>query len=213
MFFSLVRLSGIIIIIIIIICLIVTSFITASAEDWSTWRGNAQRTAVTSEQLAPELHLQWTHSLGKLTPAWPEDPRIQFDAHYEPVVAGKTLYVGSSRNDSVTAIDLARGFRKWIYYTNGPVRFAPIISGGNVYFGADDGYFYCLNSEDGSLRWKFRAAPNNRKVLANDRLCSVWPIRGGAVLADGKIYFTCGVWPFEGTFLYTLEGVLKINSS
>ena len=178
---------------------------TASAEDWSTWRGNAQRTAITSEQLASNLYLQWTHSLGKLTPAWPEDPRLQFDAHYEPVIVGNTLFVGSSRNDSVTSIDLSTGIQKWRFYANGPVRFAPIVSEKNVYFGADDGYFYCLNSEDGSLRWKFRAAPNNRKVLANDRLCSVWPIRGGAVLADGKIYFTCGVWPFEGTFLYTLD--------
>ena len=179
--------------------------VTASAEDWATWRGNAQRTAVTSEQLAPKLHLQWTHSLGKTTLAWPEDPRLQFDAHYEPVIAGETLFVGSSRSDSVTAIDLSRGLRKWIFYANGPVRFAPIVSGKNLYFGSDDGFFYCLNPEDGSLRWKFRAAPNNRKVLANDRLCSLWPMRGGPVLANGKIYFTCGVWPFEGTFLYTLD--------
>ncbi len=175
------------------------------AEDWPTWRGNAQRTAVTSEELAPKLYLQWSHSLGKLTPAWPEDPRIQFDAHYEPVIAGNTLFVGSSKTDSITAIELFTGLQKWKFYANGPVRFAPVVSGENLFFGADDGFFYCLNSEDGSLRWKFRAAPNDRKILANGRLSSVWPIRGGAVLADGKIYFTCGVWPFEGTFLYTLD--------
>ncbi|WP_298869389.1 PQQ-binding-like beta-propeller repeat protein [uncultured Gimesia sp.] len=175
------------------------------AEDWPTWRNNAQRTAVTSEQLANSLNLQWSRQLGPLTPAWPEDPRIQFDAHYEPVVVGQTLFVGSSRNDSVTAIDLSTGAQKWRFYANGPVRFAPIIFENNVYFAADDGHFYCLNSDDGKLKWKFRAAPNGRKALANGRLSSVWPIRGGAVLSEGKIYFTCGVWPFEGTFLYTLD--------
>ncbi|MFH1300669.1 MAG: PQQ-binding-like beta-propeller repeat protein [Planctomycetota bacterium] len=177
----------------------------AIAADWPTWRNNAQRTAVTSEQLPNSLNLQWARELGALKPAWPEDPRIQFDAHYEPVIAGQTLFVGSSRNDSVTAFDLSTGKQKWRFYANGPVRFAPLVSGKNVYFSADDGHFYCLNSDDGSLRWKFQAAPNHRKALANERLASVWPIRGGAVLSDGKIYFTCGVWPFEGTFLYTLD--------
>ncbi|QDU06703.1 PQQ-binding-like beta-propeller repeat protein [Gimesia aquarii] len=177
----------------------------AQAEDWPTWRKNAQRTAVTSEQLPDALHLQWSRDLGPLKPAWPEDPRIQFDAHYEPVIVGQTLFVGSSRNDSVRAFDLSNGKQKWNFYANGPVRFAPIVAGKNVYFAADDGHFYCLNADDGTLRWKFRAAPNNRKALANERLSSVWPIRGGAVLSDGKIYFTCGVWPFEGTFLYTLD--------
>lgn len=175
------------------------------AEDWSAWRKDAQRTATTSEQLPEQLQLQWSRQLGPLQPAWPEDPRIQFDAHYEPVISGQTLYVGSARNDSVSAFDLATGQQKWRYYANGPVRFAPIISGQNVYFTADDGCFYCLNTADGTLRWKFQAAPNARKALANGRLASVWPIRGGAVLSEGKIYFTCGVWPFEGTFLYTLD--------
>ncbi len=181
-----------------------TSSITL-AEDWSTWRNNAGRTATTSEQLAKTLHLQWSRQLGKLKPAWIEDPRIQFDAHYEPVIAGQTLFVGSSHNDSVTAIDLTTGAKKWRFYTDGPVRFAPVVSGNYLYFSSDDGCFYCLNSSDGSLKWKFRAAPNDRKALANERLSSVWPIRGGAVLSDGKIYFTCGVWPFEGNFLYTLD--------
>ncbi len=178
---------------------------TSSGEDWPMWRKDAGRTAATSEQLAEKLHLQWSRQLGALKPAWTEDARIQFDAHYEPVIGGQTLFVGSSRNDSVTALDLSTGERKWRFYANGPVRFAPIVAGENLYVSSDDGHFYCLNSSDGTLQWKFRAAPNNRKALANERLSSVWPIRGGPVLDNGKIYFTCGVWPFEGTFLYTLD--------
>jgi outer membrane protein assembly factor BamB len=178
---------------------------SAAAEDWPTWRKDARRTATTDEQLAKDLHLQWRRQLKPLKPAWPEDPRIQFDAHYEPVIAGQTLFVSSSRNDSVSAFDLKTGQQQWQFFANGPVRFAPLVSGKNVYFSADDGCFYCLNTADGKLNWKFQAAPNARKALANERLSSVWPIRGGAVLSEGKIYFTCGVWPFEGTFLYTLD--------
>ncbi len=178
---------------------------STQAEDWPTWRNTPDRTAVTTEELPSSFHLQWRRELGALKPAWPEDARLQFDAQYEPVIVDQTLYVSSSRNDSVSAIDLTNGQLKWRFHANGPVRFAPLVSGGQLYFGADDGYFYCLNAENGTLKWSFRAAPNDRKVLANGRLCSVWPVRGGPVLANESIYFTCGVWPFEGTFLYRFD--------
>ena len=176
-----------------------------SAGDWPMWRSDANRSASTAEQLPATLHLQWTRQYEPLKPAWPEDPRIHFDATYEPIILGSTMLISSSRNDSVTALETRTGEEKWRFYTNGPVRFAPVAADKRVYFGADDGYFYCLNADDGKLVWKFSAAPSNRKVLGNERLTSVWPMRGGPVLADGQIHFTVGVWPFEGTFLYTLD--------
>lgn len=173
--------------------------------DWPTWRFDAQRSAATTEQLPAQLHPQWTLELPALKPAWPEDPRLHFDASYEPVAAGTTLFYGSSRNDSVTAVDLRTGELKWRFYTDGPVRFAPVVSDGLVYFAADDGHLYCVNADVGSLIWKFQAAPNKRRVIGNERLISVWPVRGGPVLTDGRIHFTAGVWPFEGTFLYSVD--------
>ena len=100
-----------------------------NAADWPTWRSDAQRSAATTEQLADQLHLQWTLELPPLKPAWPEDPRLHFDGTYEPVIAGTTLYYGSSRNDSVTAVDLVTGEDRWRFFTDGPVRFAPLVSG------------------------------------------------------------------------------------
>ncbi len=177
----------------------------SQAADWPAWRGDAGRTATTDEVLPEKLQLQWWRQYPALTPAWPEDPRIQFDANYEPIVVGGTMYVGSSHNDSVTALDTRTGRDKWKFYAEGPVRFAPLAAEGRVYFGSDDGFFYCIDGTNGKLVWKFQAAPTNRKVLGNDRLSSVWPIRGGAVLVDGTIWFTTGIWPFEGTFLYGLD--------
>jgi outer membrane protein assembly factor BamB len=178
---------------------------TGHAADWPTWRSDANRSASTTEQLADELQLQWTLELPRLQPAWPEDPRLHFDATYEPVVAGTTLYYGSSQNDSVTAVDLVTGNDRWRFFADGPVRFAPLISDGKVYFAADDGSLYCLTAETGELLWRFRAAPNDRRAIGNERLISVWPVRGGPVLVDGRIHFTAGVWPFEGTLLYTVD--------
>jgi hypothetical protein len=39
-------------------------------------------------------------------------------------------------------------------------------------------------------------------LLGNQRLISVWPIRGGPVAKGGRVYFAAGVWPLEGTFVF-----------
>lgn len=115
------------------------------------------------------------------------------------------MIVASSQNDSVAAYSTETGEEKWRFFANGPVRLAPVADKGRAYFGSDDGYVYCLQVTNGSLLWKFRAAVGERRVIGNERLIPVWPVRGGLVLDQGKLTFTVGVWPFEGTFLYTLD--------
>jgi outer membrane protein assembly factor BamB len=186
-------------------CIILTAATAADAADWPAWRHDANRSAATTQQLNESLNLQWSRHLPASEPAWPEDPRLQFDASYEPVVMGDTLFVGSASNDSITAYDTGTGNQKWRFFANGPVRFAPLCSDGRVYFGADDGIFYCLNGDTGKQVWAIKTAPANRKVVGNGRLISVWPMRGGPVLLDGQIHFTVGVWPFEGNFHCTVD--------
>ncbi|MFC1795029.1 hypothetical protein ACFL3Q_15750, partial [Planctomycetota bacterium] len=66
------------------------------ADDWPMWRYNAQRCAASPEMLPAELNLQWIRKLAPPKPAWPaSQDRLQFDTSYEPVVAGKTVFVGS----------------------------------------------------------------------------------------------------------------------
>ena len=178
---------------------------TSAAADWPAWRYNAARSATSPDAIPETLSLQWIRQLAPPKPAWPEDPRLVFDGSYEPIVVGETLFLGSAQNDSVTAFDTHTGAERWKFFAEGPVRFAPVSSENRVYFGSDDGCIYCLANESGKLLWKFKAAPAARRVIGNDRMSSVLPIRGGPVLADGKLYFTVGVWPFEGTFLYWLD--------
>ncbi len=178
---------------------------TASfAEDWSMWRFDAGRTAVSTTELPDSLELKWVRHLPVVTPAF-HNPRLQFDAGYEPIVAGGQMLIASSQTDSVTAYDTATGSETWTFTTNGPVRCAPAVWNESVCFGSDDGYLYCLELKTGNLRWKFRAVPSDRRLLGNQRLISVWPIRGGPVVDDGKVYFAAGVWPFEGVFVYSLD--------
>lgn len=130
---------------------------------------------------------------------------MQFDAAYVPVVAGKTLYLGSAHDDSVVALDTASGAEKWRFVTDGPVRFAPLVWEERVYFASDDGYLYCVSADTGRLRWKFRGGPSERRILGNGRLISTWPARGAPVLADGQITFAASIWPFMGIFIHTLD--------
>ncbi|HYE99704.1 MAG TPA: PQQ-binding-like beta-propeller repeat protein [Planctomycetota bacterium] len=172
--------------------------------DWPMWRRDAGRTARSPASLPEPLHLQWSRALPPLTPAF-RNPRLQFDRGYEPVVAGKTLFVGSSRTDAVVALDTDTGRETWRFTTDGPVRFAPAVRRDRVFVGSDDGHLYCLDAASGARVWSFRAVPSNRKVLGNGRLISVWPVRGGPVVADDRVYFAAGVWPMEGVFVYALD--------
>jgi outer membrane protein assembly factor BamB len=173
--------------------------------DWPTWRGDAGRTAYTSDALSDKLHLQWVRRLPPQVPAWKDEEAMQFDRSYEPVVAGDTLFLGSTLNDSVTAYDLGSGAEKWRFYTDGPVRVTPAVWKDRLLVVSDDGCLYCLGAADGKLQWRFRGGPRDRRLLGNERLISAWPARGGPAVADGTVYFAVGVWPFMGTFVHALD--------
>ena len=177
---------------------------SSPAADWPQWRFDAARSAASPEVLPERLQVRWLRKLPPLAPAY-HSPRLQFDRGYEPIAAAGKVFVGSSRNDRMTAYDADSGEEAWRFYAGGPIRCAPVYSDGKVYFGSDDGYLYCLDAGDGGLGWKFRAVPSDRKVLGNRRMISLWPIRGGPAVADGKIYFAAGVWSFEGVFIYCLD--------
>ena len=180
--------------------------VAAIAADWPTFRHDPARTAATDEQLPQNLHLRWSRQFPELVASWQgEFPHLRFDANYEPLVVGKTLYVGSSDDDSVTALDTETGAVKWRFYANGPVRLAPVGCKGRVYFGADDAVFYCLDGDTGKLLWKFDTALSDRRGFVEDRLTTICPIRGGPVIDNGRVHFTAGIWAWEPAAFFTLD--------
>jgi outer membrane protein assembly factor BamB len=179
-------------------------FIVIDSRLWRKVRTQAA-SGTTVRDLAPDLHVQWVRDYPPLKPAWPDQPKMQFDAAYRPIALGGTLLVGSSRTDSVTALDLDTGADKWRFVTDGPVRFAPTTWQNKIYFVSDDGFLYCVDADRGALIWKFRGGPSDRKILGNERLISTWPARGAPVVADGAVYFAAGIWPFMGIFIHALD--------
>jgi len=166
--------------------LFVAGLESAQAADWPMWRSNAARTASSDQPLPNELHLQWVRKLPPLEVAWPDQEMMWFDRQYEPIVAGQRIFIGSSQSDSLMAFDTRSGNLLWEFSTGGPIRFAPVAWNGKLYVASDDGHLYCVDAADGRLVWKHRGGPSNRRVLGNERLISLWPARGGPVVASGS---------------------------
>ncbi len=173
--------------------------------DWPFWRRDPAHTGTTPRALPERLYLQWSRELPPLQPGWPDQPRVQMDAVYEPIVLGRMMIVPSAREDGVSAYDTRTGEKKWTYFCDGPVRYAPAAWDGRVYVASDDGFLYCLDAAKGELLWKFRGGPGERRILGNERLISTWPARGAPVVSDGIVYFGAGIWPFMGIFLHALD--------
>lgn len=175
---------------------------------WPQYRCDSARSGYTPEGLPDRLHLQWTYQAPHPPqPAWPdfEWQRMEYDYAYHPVVAQGMLYYGSSADCRVYALDAATGKERWTCFTDGPVRFAPAVLDGRVFAASDDGYLYCLNAGDGSLLWKRRGGPTERKIIGNERIISAWPARSGPVVHNGTVYFGAGLFPSQGFFLYALK--------
>ncbi|MCX5660325.1 MAG: PQQ-binding-like beta-propeller repeat protein [Planctomycetota bacterium] len=183
-----------------------------ASTDWPTWRGNAGRTAAGPAEFPLSFSLSWSRKLGSPIPAWPASQgKLRFDASYEPIVAGKRLFVASMVADRLAAYDTQTGQELWRFYAQGPIRFAPLAWRDNVYCVSDDGLLHCLDAATGKPRWSLRGGPDARLALGNERLISVWPARGAPVLwEDAKsgsatLYFAASIWPFMGTFIHAVD--------
>ena len=182
----------------------------AASADWPMYRHDPSRSNVTDEKLALPLRLAWTYKAAQAPrPAWPEPVkvlnRLDFDYAPHPVIAEGIVCFGSSADDAVRALDLATGAEKWRFIAGGPIRIAPQIAGGKVYFGSDDGFVYCLAAASGELIWKFQAALRDERLIGNERMICRWPVRTGVLVADGVAYCTAGMWSSEGVFVYALD--------
>lgn len=193
---------------------------TAAADDWPSHRHDAQRSGRTSETLAVEkLQQQWVmQSPQAPRPAWPGPAKWDayahirglrsmrdYDAAFHVTVVDQSLFYGSSADDAVHCIDTRTGTERWSFITDGPVRIAPTISNGRVYFGSDDGHAYCVDAKSGKQLWKSVPAQAEQQILNNGRFISHWPCRTGVLVADGTAYFGLSLLPWRQSYLVAVD--------
>ena len=182
----------------------------AADMDASRYLGDNRRTGYVDATIDAKPVLQWTYA-EKHAPrhAWREPNReiqfIDFDYATQVAISDGMVFFGSSADHKVYAVDLASGREKWTFYTEGPVRFAPVVYRGRVYAASDDGYLYCLEAKSGSVLWKFRGGPSDEKLIGNEQMISHWPARSGAMIEGDKLFFTAGMWSRDGVFIYCLD--------
>jgi len=165
----------------------------AASFDWPTYRHDAARSGCAGTSVPIELTRKWTTRLGgKVSP---------------PVLANGRLFVAEVNAHRVTSLDARDGTLQWSYTAGGPIDSPPTIHQGRVLFGCTDGSVYCLRATDGQLAWRFRASPQERRIVSYGRLESAWPVHGSVLVRNDVVYFAAGRSSFldGGIYLYALD--------
>ena len=181
----------------------------ASRADWPVFRANNQGT-VTSEAVVPTA-APWLR-VAVTEPGATSNRVMAGRGDLAPAILTAPTVVGSrvfwsGTDGAVESRDWAHPGAAWRALVGGSVRYPPTLWNGRAYVGCDDGWMYCFQADDGSLLWRFRAAPVERSIPVYGRLMSTWPVASGVLVEDGVAYFAAGIINLDGTHVYALDAV------
>jgi len=151
----------------------------ANATAWPTYRHDAARSGSTDAQVPVHLRLAWQARLG--------GGRVS-----ACTVADGKVFVACVDQHRVCALDAADGKLAWDFVAGGRVDTPPTLHEGLALFGSADGWVYALRASDGELAWRFRAAPEERRIVAFGQVESPWPVHGTVLVQDGVAYVAAG---------------------
>jgi len=172
-----------------------SSFTIHPSKEWPTYRHDPARSGRTTAAVPARVKEVWRTEVGPgLTSV--------------TIGAGK-VFVSRADADMVYALDAESGRPAWSRTVGGGVDSPPTIFRGLVLFGCRDGRVYCLRASDGELAWRFRAAPEERLLVAMQSVESAWPVHGSVLVRDGKAWFAAGRSPYldGGIRLYALDAL------
>jgi len=150
----------------------------ANPNAWPTYRHDPARSGFTKTPVPAALKRAWRTDLGgKLSSV---------------VIAADKVFVAKVDTHTMYALDANSGKTLWSYTAGGRVDSPPTIYQGRVLFGSADGWIYCLRAFDGTLIWRFRAAPQERRLVSFEQLESPWPVHGSVLVQNDVLYCVAG---------------------
>ena len=162
-------------------------------QDWPMYRRDGSRSGSTPMAVPPELNERWQIELAC--------------RGSQPVIAGDRLWVAEKDVHRIRCLSTTDGRDIWSFTAGGRIDSTPTLYKGMVLFGCRDGSVYCLRAMDGALVWRFRAAPDDKRIVSYGQLESVWPVQGSVLVQDDVVYFAAGRSSFldGGIIVYGLD--------
>lgn len=150
----------------------------ADPNDWPTYRHDNERSGYTKQEAPKDAKPAWEVKLsGKLS---------------SMTVAGGKAYISQVDAHTLWAYDADTGKEAWHFIAGSRVDSPPTYWNGRVIFGCMDGNVYALRASDGSLVWRFHAAPTDLRHFAFESLESVWPVHGSVLVENDTVNLVCG---------------------
>ena len=175
--------------------------------DWPMHLRDSLRSNWVETKLAAQPAVAWT-----VKPPVSSTPQAQIASEWRTMIAASGPFGSPSHAEGVIvlpaihqqtliALDPQSGRERWRARLEGRIDSAPTLYKGLVLCGTRAGWVYALNRDDGSLVWRFLAAPAGRHIVANGQVESSWPLYGTlSILGDT-------LWVNAGRHLATDEGV------
>lgn len=163
------------------------------AGNWPVFRHDNERSGATKNAVPRKLRQSWKIETGGRLSG--------------PVASNGRVYVADIDAHTVHALNAAEGTPAWSFTADGRIDSPPTLNDGMVLFGSADGWIYSVREEDGKLVWRFRGAPNDRRIVVRGQLESAWPIHGSVLLHKGELVVAAGRSSYldGGIYVYRLD--------
>jgi len=161
--------------------------------NWPVYRHDAKRSGFTNTAITKDMEIVWNRKIA--------------DKISASVQVGGDLYIALNDQYQVACLNAKNGKTRWNFFAGARIDTPPTIHKGRAVFGSADGWVYCINTMDGKLVWKFRAAPDQRLVGVKSRLESAWPVHGSLPVIDDVVYCIAGRSSFldGGIYMHGLD--------
>ncbi len=159
--------------------------ITPLAEATTLEKGGRAATALPAarQELPSPLAVDWTSG------DWMRQFAVEPEA-LAPVTAGGIDYVALPHRHRLEARQ--GGELRWAFTADARITGQPLVENGRIYFGATDGWVYCLDAATGAQQWRRLLAPQHRLMVCDGQVQSTWPVFN-VVLFDGEVCASAGL--------------------